>query len=226
MSRERTSAAARGIGAASIGALALVGAFLAAAAASADVGGPSARELVAYGARVDALVADGGWYRLVTAVFLHVDAVHLVTNAVWVALLLGVAAALLGGPRALGVAVWAGALGHLASFAAGAGASVGASGAVYGLAALVGVAAWRRRRALDPEIRWRALASLAAATVVLLVAPVALDGVDHAAHLGGFAAGLALGALPDTRSVGGATCVTAIALVAAAWTAFAVAGPA
>lgn len=218
-----TGGTARGIGAATLAVVALLGAFVATTVASVEVDGPSARELIAYGAKVDALVAEGGWYRLVTAVFLHVDAVHLLTNAVWVGLLLGVAAALLGAPRALGVAVWTGAVGHLASFAVSAGASVGASGAVYGLAALIGAVAWRRRRDLAPELRWRVLASLAAATVVLLVAPVALVGVDHAAHFGGFAAGLALGALPDTRTVGAATAATAAALVVAAWTALAVA---
>ena len=193
------------------------------AAAEAATSGPLGHDaLVSLGAKVNARIAAGEWWRLVTSVFLHADAAHVAFNALWLALFGAATASLLGASRALSAALLAGVAGQLASFAAGAGPSVGASGAVYGLAAALLWTAWRRRAALEPDLRWRVLASLAAATLVLIVAPFGFSAVDHAAHLGGFAAGTALAALPAQRPVAlglaGASAALLAAAAAAAWT--------
>ncbi|TNF37624.1 MAG: rhomboid family intramembrane serine protease, partial [Deltaproteobacteria bacterium] len=91
--------------------------------------------LVRMGAKVDARVADGEWWRLVVSVYLHAGWVHVALNAAWLALFLTAVATLLGPARALATALATAYLGQLASFALAVGPSVGASGAVYGLAA-------------------------------------------------------------------------------------------
>ena len=172
--------------------------------------------LVAFGAKVDPLVADGAWWRLVTSVFLHVDGVHVAFNVAWLALFTAAATSLVGPARAAATALLAGIAGQLCSFAAAAGPSVGASGAVYGLAGALLVATWRHRVALAPDLRRRVLVALGAATAVLLVAPLGLAAVDHAAHLGGFVAGAALGALPERRATTVGLTLVALALAVAA----------
>ena len=172
------------------------------AAAEAATSGPLGHDaLVSLGAKVNARIAAGEWWRLVTSVFLHADAAHVAFNALWLALFGAATASLLGASRALSAALLAGVAGQLASFAAGAGPSVGASGAVYGLAAALLWTAWRRRAALEPsclttgrgpsDLRWpdcdrrlsmHVLGSLGFAvfTVVnLIVFVVVLSGLFH-----------------------------------------------
>lgn len=185
-------------------------------AASRAAGPLDADALVALGAKVDPLVAAGQWWRLVTSVFLHAGGVHLALNAVWLALFTAAAAALVGPARAVATALLGGVAGQLLSFAIAMGPSVGASGAVFALAGTLLAVVWRRRNRLAPDVRWRLLASLGAATALLLFFPLTAGAVDHAAHVGGFVAGAALGALPERRVVTAALCVAAAGILASA----------
>jgi len=172
--------------------------------------------LARLGAKVDPLVADGEWWRLVVSVYLHADGLHVAMNAAWLALLLVAGVALVGPTRAVATAAAAGYAGQLTSFALTAGPSVGASGAVYGLAATLVVFAWRRRAQIPAERRARLLASLGVAMAALLLFPLAVGAVDHAAHVGGLLAGAALGLLPSRRRVDLALGGTIAAITAAA----------
>lgn len=195
-------------------AVVLVTAYL--VAVSRAGGALDADALVALGAKVDPLVAAGQWWRLVTSVFLHAGGVHLALNAIWLALFTAAATALVGPARAVATALLGGVAGQLLSFAIAMGPSVGASGAVFALAGTLLAVVWRRRDRLAPDVRWRLLASLGAATAVLLFFPLTAGAVDHAAHVGGFVAGAALGALPHRRAVTAALCVAAIGILASA----------
>jgi membrane associated rhomboid family serine protease len=139
------------------------------------------------GARIPVLAGAQPW-RVVTAAFVHLDARHLLVNAVGV-LLLGGAVARVAGPLRtwtgfVATAIAASALGlvHPAW-------SVGASGGVFGL---LGIALGHALRA--PSERRRLLGAALPWVAFLAVTPF-LGGpaLDHAAHLGGLAAGLLLG---------------------------------
>ncbi|MFT7580936.1 MAG: rhomboid protease GluP [Myxococcota bacterium] len=156
--------------------------------------GPSHGALIALGANVPSLVDSGEWHRIFTAVVLHSGAGHLVQNVLWL-VLLGAAYGRLTRPRRMvGIALATGALGQAASYLFRAGTSVGASGAVYGLAGALVVTVWQRRHLLEPDARWRVLLSTAVFVVILLVAPLMMAHADHAAHFGGFLTGVLLAA--------------------------------
>jgi membrane associated rhomboid family serine protease len=179
------------------------------------------------------LVRLGEPWRLVTANFLHASVGHLALNVLGLALLGSLAERALGSLGAGAVAALSGLGATAASYAAGYEHALGASGVVYGIAgALIWLevfapaslpAGWRIPRGLFVSL-------VALESAVLL----ALPGIAHAAHAGGFAAG-ALGAAavgPRLASEGrsrpalAALCGLALAvalLSAAAWARSAVA---
>ncbi|MCC6625676.1 MAG: rhomboid family intramembrane serine protease [Deltaproteobacteria bacterium] len=186
---------------------------------------PTVQTLVTAGAKVDALVADGEWWRLVVAGALHASPVHLALNCALLAFAL-LAWSRLGRARGddgwarplagLGLAVIGSAGGFVASFLVRAGASVGASAAVHGLLAAIVAAVWLGRAALPERARLVGPIALSLSFVAVLGASFAVTGLDHAAHVGGAITGLALAPLVDRSGrarvvVGGA----ALALVLA-----------
>jgi len=184
-------------------------------------GAPTVEALVAAGAKVDALVEAGAWWRLVTAGVLHTGPTHLLLNGVLIvfALLaysrLGRTRSDEGAPRALAavaVLVLASAGGFLVSFVARAGPSVGSSAAAHGLLAAVVAGVWLRRGDLPPSVRWLGPGAVTAAFVVVLVASSSIAGLDHAAHAGGAAIGAALAPLVDRPATRARVVVVALAL--------------
>jgi membrane associated rhomboid family serine protease len=135
----------------------LTGALLGVAALIAAAVGPSSDfgVLVRSGAMVRSLVEAGEWWRLVSCVFVHVGAVHLVFNVIGTFFLGRIAEELFGGARTIALFGAAGIAGACASYlAAPSGVSSGASGAVLGLLGAVFIelmlnrdryrAAWKR----------------------------------------------------------------------------------
>lgn len=137
-----------------------------------------------------ALVLDGQWWRLVTALTLHADLPHVLGNTLFGGFFLSAVAGRLG----IGVAVLSfvatGTLGNLANaiYYGSAHSSVGASTGVFGLVGvLAGLAAWQRHRMAQPgRGAWVAFAAALA-----IVAMLGSGGprVDFSAHLFGLAAG-------------------------------------
>jgi rhomboid protease GluP len=130
------------------------------------------------------------WWRVMTSMFLHYGVVHVVGNMACLVFLRFV-------EREHGHAGFAsiylisGLIGGVGSAAINSYyVSAGASGGVYGLFAACGVYLWRARYSLDP-IRWRRRTFL---FVLLLVVGFAAGphakGIDYAAHVFGFVAGL------------------------------------
>ncbi|RRA48900.1 rhomboid family intramembrane serine protease [Acidipila sp. EB88] len=178
---------------------------------------PQPEQLVAWGANYSPYVLLGGeWWRLITAMFLHIGVVHLGLNmwCLWNLGLLGepllgagglIAAYLLTGfaGNLLSVAMHPG----LADMGASAAIGAGASGAIFGLAGVQIVLLSSRLLPLPPADR-KALRS----NVILFAALNFVLGfgsglghfsmrIDNSAHLGGFVAGLLL-ALPMVPRVG------------------------
>jgi len=154
------------------------------------------------GAASWAAVRAGEWWRPLSALFLHANALHVGSNMIALVFVGGVAERVFGHARFLllfmlvGLAGGAASLAHqavIASHGGGAAGSIGASGAVYGVGAGVVAAAIRLRGLIPP---WRPRALVGATLPLLLsslVAGLARPEVDNAAHLGGAVACVLLG---------------------------------
>ncbi len=173
--------------------LSFLGVFLAvrALAPTGLDGRPHPLTLLLAGAKVAPLIRDGEWWRVPASLFLHAGALHLAVNCVGAYFLAQLAENVFGTSRATLLFLWGGAAGAVASAVGSRLASVGASGAVFALLGALVVFAAARRRAIPPPLRRILLGG-----VLLWLAVGLWQGdsgtVDHAAHLGGLAAGALL----------------------------------
>jgi rhomboid protease GluP len=169
---------------------------------------PTTEQLFRWGANYGpAVILGGQWWRLITAMFVHVGIIHIATN-MWCLWNLGLLAEPLMGPMGVVAAyVLTGFAGNLLSVAVHPGVpggpegivGAGASGAIFGLA---GVLILLLKSPLLPlpkaelkRLRWSVIQfSLLNFGIGLYTAfgpsPVKIDNM---AHLGGFLSGLALG---------------------------------
>jgi rhomboid protease GluP len=165
------------------------------------MGGISGRTLVDLGAQVPILVAGGQEWRLVTAMFLHANLLHLALNAYALWLFGTLVEGAFGRARFLAIYFVSGFLGSVASYAFGSldpeglfSVGVGASGAIVGLLGAFIAFNYRRRHLAiaSANLRW-------ALTIIgiNLVFGLTFPGVDNRAHLGGLLAGLAAGTLAE-----------------------------
>jgi rhomboid protease GluP len=158
----------------------------------------STERVIASGALYRAAVLNGEWWRLFSCLFLHGGVEHLLGN-LFMLYILGMASEHgLGATRHVLVYFVAGVVGAVLSMSLHPGPSVGASGAIFGLAGAV-IAFLYRRQSLfhvrDKRIGW-VLLIWAAYTVGLGF----LDPqIDNWAHIGGFIGGCVLGALLAPR---------------------------
>jgi rhomboid protease GluP len=170
--------------------------FAAMAAAGAGILRPDAAVHVRFGSNLGTLTLGGEWWRLATAVFIHFGVLHLVFNmwALWDAGRL--VERLYGTARFLLVYAFAGLAGSIASLAWNPAVnSAGASGAIFGVFGALLAFLLDRRNGV-PLALVRPLRSSALSFVAFAIAFGAIHpGIDNAAHLGGLAAGAALGAL-------------------------------
>jgi membrane associated rhomboid family serine protease len=181
--------------------------------------------LLELGAMIPGLVAQGEWWRLITATFLHVGVLHLALNAFGLFIFGSLVEGALGTIRFLALYLVTGFAASAVSFAFGAPgvAAVGASGAVFGL-----LGAWLaynlRRRSLSlarANIQWALML-----VGLNLAFGLAVPGIDNLAHIGGLVAGVLAGFTAEgvgrraIRSVTSAVGFTLIVLAAAALTAW------
>jgi rhomboid protease GluP len=178
---------------------------------------PTPDDLIRFGANFpEAVLAGHQWWRVVTAMFVHVGAIHLLTN-MWCLWNLGVIGEpLLGFLGTCSVYLLTGAAGNLLSLAfSGRGqVGAGASGAVFGIAGIL-IVLFSNKRLAEPRpgfhgipladlhaIR-RSVISFAGLNLLIglgsTVRPL-MQGIhlgdlhiDNMAHLGGFVSGMALG---------------------------------
>ena len=183
--------------------------------------------LLRFGANFAPSTQDGEPWRLLAYMFLHYGAVHLGFNlwALWDA---GrIVERLYGSVAFLGLFLFAGVCGGLASlwWNGPRAVSAGASAAVFGVyGALFGYVVLRRR-AIPREVLGSIGASAAVFIAFSLFIGTVVTGIDNAAHLGGLAAGFVLGlALAPAPATGRralaqslAAPVLAAAVVGATW---------
>ena len=166
-----------------------------------DAFAPRAEALWHWGGNTASEVQRGQVWRLLTAIFLHGGMLHLATNmlGLWA---IGQTAERIYGHRLYG-GVYLGA-GLAASafslhFSAQKAISVGASGAVFGLAGVVLVAVLRHRARLPRLYGRQMLRSLGFFLLYSLVQGFLQTGIDNAAHIGGLLAGALLGGFLPVR---------------------------
>jgi rhomboid protease GluP len=157
--------------------------------------------LARLGAIVPALVRQGEYWRLLTAMFLHGDGtiggdiLHLGLNLLALFQLGSLYEVMFGTRRFVLIYFVSGIAASIASYMHAAGASVGASGAIFGILGAFIFSVWR-------SPRWRherAARSIVRQLIFLIFANIAIGmkipQIDLAAHLGGLVTGLILGAL-------------------------------
>jgi len=152
---------------------------------------PSGVSLVHFGdSRAELMLECGQYWRIVSAMFLHVDLIHLIFNCVAVMLLIPPAAVTFGLHRTLCIYFAAGVFGFAVSQMQGH-ASVGASGAICGLITALAVYG-KRRGGFEGQVLMRRMISW---MVIILVFGFAVRGrnIDNWGHIAGFAAGAVLG---------------------------------
>jgi membrane associated rhomboid family serine protease len=139
-------------------------------------------------------ILDGEQWRSVTALTLHGDAAHALSNAFAIAVFFGAASGQLGVGVAGLVVLLAGALGNLANalLQGSPHNSVGASTAIFGAVGILGSLALIRRRRATGNKR-RAWIAIAAALALLGMLGAGGGRVDVMAHLLGFIVGGFLG---------------------------------
>ncbi|GAA3908138.1 rhomboid family intramembrane serine protease [Streptomyces gulbargensis] len=127
-------------------------------------------------------VADGEWYRLLTATVLHEEVWHILFNVLGLWVIGGIVEPELGRARYAALCLLAGLSGSTLAYlvAAPNQPSLGASGVVYGLIGAWVVLARRRRHDMRPVILFVALSLLMTFT---------RPGISWEAHVGGLVAG-------------------------------------
>ena len=143
---------------------------------------------------------NGEIWRLVTPMFLHGSADHLIGNCVALYVLGMACEHAVGGTKMIGVYFLSGITGALTSVALSPGPSVGASGAIFGL--MAAVTAFLHHNDQLFRIRdKRIFGVLLAWAAYTIVTGFATPYVDNAAHVGGFIGGwlMGRGLKPDTH---------------------------
>lgn len=174
--------------------IANVSVFLAMVLSGAAIAMPSLGELGSWGGLYGPMVAEGEYWRLITATFVHGGIVHLGFN-MWVLWQAGPLVERLFGNRAyLTLYLIAGLGGTVASFLTRpVGVSVGASGAIFGVVGAL-LAYLARSRDEMPAPLWKSLRRGGLLFVALNVAlGMWMPGIDNAGHLGGLLAGFLAG---------------------------------
>jgi membrane associated rhomboid family serine protease len=166
-------------------------------------GGATLRDDILFGAQLGPLgeanainafaVAEGEWWRIFTSAFFHLNLVHLAFN-MYVLYLYGSLVEQMYGPIEY-------ALIYLLSAAGGSVLTIlvdpfqfaaGASGAIFGLVALLFVVSRRHHAVLGREARMM-VAGIGTYIVFLLVFTFAVPGISKTGHLGGLFVGAVLG---------------------------------
>jgi len=178
-----------------------LGLFVVMVASGVDLFSPGAEELVRWGATFGPLTASGQWWRLASAMFIHIGLLHVAMN-MWVLWSAGpLVERLLGHTGFALTYLLSGLLGGLASLWWNpAVVSAGASGAVFGVYGALSAFLIVRRHVVPLQV----LRGLRTSTLVFvaynLVFGLMIKGIDMAAHVGGLLGGLAC-ALPLAREL-------------------------
>ncbi len=159
-------------------------------------GSTSLITLINYGAKYNPLIIEGEWWRLFSAMFLHIGFLHLVMNSLALFYLGGAVERMYGTIRFLIIYFGAGLFGSLASFAFNEQVSAGASGAIFGCFGALLYFGTVHKKLFFRTMGKNVLFVLALNIVFGLTMPM----VDNGAHIGGLIGGFLASALVQLPS--------------------------
>jgi rhomboid protease GluP len=151
----------------------------------------SGRTLVAFGAKVNPLIAQGEYWRLFTPIFLHIGLTHLLFNGFAILSFGRLAEIVYGHGRFLAIYLVSGVTGALLSYLMSRGLSAGASGAIFGIAGALAVF-YAQNRSVPHVAGQGQLIGIVLILVINGVYGLANQGVDNWGHLGGLLGGLSM----------------------------------
>ncbi|WP_413363880.1 rhomboid family intramembrane serine protease [Lysinibacillus sp. 3P01SB] len=147
-------------------------------------------EIFYFGVSVNGLIAQGEWWRIITAMFLHGGWMHILFNMFSLFLFGPELEQIAGKIRFLAIYFLSGIGGGLATLATqdAVYASVGASGAIFGIFGAFGAILVRYRNSL-PQLRQIILPII----VISVIMTFLQTGVNVTSHIGGLATGFVIG---------------------------------
>jgi rhomboid protease GluP len=154
--------------------------------------------VAALGAKSNAAITGGEYWRLLTPIFIHANLLHLFVNCYSLYVIGPQVETPFGYVRFLAIYVLSGISGVVLSFALSPNDSVGASGAIFGLVGALADFLYRHRQRFGQFARQR-LMNLLIIIGINLVFGLTSRQIDNWGHLGGLAGGALLGWLigPD-----------------------------
>jgi len=150
--------------------------------------------LQAFGAKLNYLLRNGEWWRLITPIFIHIGIIHLAFNSYALYALGPQVEKLFGSAKFVVLYLGAGIAGVLGSylFTPGDVPSAGASGALFGLIGVLTVFGFKYKRELPGVFRTAFGARMLPIILFNLMFGLTVPGIDNAAHIGGLIAGGAM----------------------------------
>ncbi|MCP8967128.1 rhomboid family intramembrane serine protease [Ectobacillus ponti] len=183
--------------------------------------------LLAFGAKSNALILQGEWWRFFTPMVLHIGLLHLLMNTLALYYIGSQLERVIGNLRFLVIYLFAGAAGSVLSFVFSDSISAGASGAIFGcFSALLYVV--RIHSAVFPRSVMQSILTLIG---INLLFGFVVPGIDNAGHIGGLLGGFLMAAavhVPQQKGVPakriGALAAAVLLCGAALWYGYAVRG--
>jgi len=162
-------------------------------------GGSENNVLIAFGAKLNSLIASGQYWRLITPIFIHAGLIHLLVNS-YALYALGPSVEKLYGSSKFVVLYLATGIASIAAsyFFPWVNAdepSVGASGALFGLIGVLTVFGFKYRDELPGQFKKAFGARLIPIIILNLMIGLIIPIVDNSAHLGGLISGGILAAV-------------------------------
>ena len=158
-------------------------------------GASSPDTLIGFGASFRPYFIDGQYWRLVMPMFLHLSLAHLALNLLGLYLFGPLLERAYGCGRFALVFLGGGIAGSLASMLFSQQLGAGASGGILGVCAALVLIRYRRPEMLPADAQAACGSQLVAGIGLTLASGWLIPGIDNWAHLGGLAAGAAVGAL-------------------------------
>ena len=149
--------------------------------------------LTDYGAMFGPFISNGEYWRLFTAMFMHAGLTHLALNGFGMYIFGSLVERTFGHVRFLIIYIFSGLIGSVSSYLLNSlSVGVGASGAIFGVLGALASFFLVHRNVSGMTAR-RNLYGVLILSLVNLAFGLVTPGIDNAAHIGGFAAGVALG---------------------------------
>ncbi|MCH8108491.1 MAG: rhomboid family intramembrane serine protease [Chloroflexi bacterium] len=149
--------------------------------------------LLDFGAMYGPFIAGGEYWRLFTAMFLHVGLMHLLFNSFGLLIFGRLVERLYGHGRFITIYILAGLSGSVASYLFNSiSIGAGASGAIFGVLGALGAFFLAKRDVLGDMGRQNLIGIAVIAAINLAIGAVT-PGIDNWAHMGGLVAGFGIG---------------------------------